>query len=73
MLIPFVKKDESGLPRIKLTYFNTTTNKNEDFLIYDYHKHLEKFGFTWEHKTQGIKYGIILVVLTIEQLKNNLP
>ena len=58
LLIPFVKKDESGLPRIKLTYFNTTTNKNEDFLIYDYHKHLEKFGFTWEHKTQGIKYGI---------------
>ena len=58
MLIPFVKKDKSVIPRIKLTYFNTTTNKIEDFLIYDYYKHLEKFGFTWEHKTLGIKYGI---------------
>ena len=58
MLIPFVKKDKPDLPRIKLTYFNTTTNKIEDFLIYDYYKHLEKFGFTWEHKTLGIKYGI---------------
>ena len=25
--IPFVKKNESDLPKIKLTYFNTTTKK----------------------------------------------
>ena len=31
--IPFVKKDESDLPKIKLTYFNKTTEKNEDFLV----------------------------------------
>ena len=30
--IPFVKKNESDLPKIKLTYFNSTTTKNEDFL-----------------------------------------
>ena len=30
LLLPFVKKDESDLPKIKLTYFNTTTKKNED-------------------------------------------
>ena len=27
LLLPFVKKDESDLPKIKLTYFNTTTKK----------------------------------------------
>ena len=27
LLSPFVKKDESDLPKIKLTYFNTTTKK----------------------------------------------
>ena len=30
LLLPFVKKDESDLPKIKLTYFNTNTKKNED-------------------------------------------
>ena len=27
LLLPFVKNDESDLPKIKLTYFNTTTKK----------------------------------------------
>ena len=27
LLLPFVKKDESDLPKIKLTYFNTSTKK----------------------------------------------
>ena len=31
LLLLFVKKDESDLPRIKLTYFNATTKKSEDF------------------------------------------
>ena len=31
LLLLFVKKDESDLPKIKLTYFNTTTKKSEDF------------------------------------------
>ena len=38
LLIPFVKKDESDLPKTKLTYFNTSTNKNENFLVYDYYE-----------------------------------
>ena len=58
LLLPFVQKDESDLPKMKLTYFNTTTKKNEDFLVYNYYEHLKKIGFTWEHKTLGIKYGI---------------
>ena len=41
VLVPFVKKSESELPRIKLTFFNTITNKNEDFFVYDYYKHLK--------------------------------
>ena len=31
LLLLFVKKDESDLLKIKLTYFNTTTKKSEDF------------------------------------------
>ena len=31
LLLPFVKKDESGLLKIKLTYFNTTTKKMRIF------------------------------------------
>ena len=31
LLLLFVKKDESDLPRINLTYFNATTKKSEDF------------------------------------------
>ena len=57
LLIPFVKKDESNLPKIKLTYFNTSTNKNENILVYDYYEHLKRFGFTWEHNSLGIKYA----------------
>ena len=33
--IPFVKKSESDLPKLKFTYFNTQTKKIEDFLVYD--------------------------------------
>ena len=40
--ITFLRKNESDLPRIKLTFFNTTTNKNEDFLVYDYYEHFEQ-------------------------------
>ena len=40
--ITFVKKIESDLPRIKLTFFNMTTNKNEDFSVYDYYEHFEQ-------------------------------
>ena len=50
VLVPFVKKGESELPRIKLTFFNTITNKNEDFFVYDYYKHLKRSGFVWEIK-----------------------
>ena len=31
LLLPFVKKDQSDLPKIKLTYFNTTTKKMRIF------------------------------------------
>ena len=38
--IPFQIKNESDLRKLKLTYFNTTTKKNEDFLLYGYMGHL---------------------------------
>ena len=58
--IPFVKKNEADLPKLKLTYFNTTTKKKEDFLMYDYIGHLKKFGFEWQvnDKKFDFKYKI---------------
>ena len=56
--IPFVKKNESDLPKIKLTYFNSTTKKNEDFFIYDFIKHFKKFGFEWNKDGLGLNYKI---------------
>ena len=42
--IPFVKKKmNQNYQKKKLTSFNTSTKKNEDFLFYDYIRHLEKF------------------------------
>ena len=56
--IPFVKKNESDLPKIKLTYFNSTTTKNENFFIYDFIEHFKKFGFEWNKDGLGLNYQI---------------
>ena len=69
--IPFVKKNETELPKKKLTFFNTDTKKNEDFTYYDYVGHLEKFGYEWNK--DGFKYEIkiknqkIIKKLTLEK------
>ena len=69
--IPFVKKNETELPKKKLTFFNTITKKNEDFTFYDYVGHLEKFGYEWNK--EGFKYEIkiknkkIIKKLTLEK------
>ena len=55
LTIPFAKKNESDLPKLKLLYFNTSSKKNEDFLIYDYVGHFKKFGFEWNHNAFEIK------------------
>ena len=56
--VPFVKKNESDLPKIKLTYYNTNTKKNETFLVYDYIGHFEKFGLEWIQNDSGLKYVV---------------
>ena len=56
--IPLVKKNDSELPKKKLTFFNITTKKNKDFSFYDYIGHLEKFEFEWSKS--GFKYEISL-------------
>ena len=56
--IPFVKKNESNLPKIKLTYFNNTTKKNEDFFIYDFIEHFKKFCFERNKDGLGLNYQI---------------
>ena len=71
--IPFVKKNETELPKKKLTFFNTSTQKNEDFAYYHYVGHLEKFGYQWEK--EGFRYEIkikdnkIIKKLTLEKQK----
>ena len=52
--IHFVKKKWIRITKKKLTSFNTSTKKNEDFLFYDYIRHLEKFWFEWSK--YGFKY-----------------
>ena len=56
--IPFVKKNKSDLPKLKLTYFNTTTKRMKIFLMYDYAGHLKKFGFEWNHNALDFKFEI---------------
>ena len=56
--IPFVKRNDSDLPKLKLTYFNTSTKKNEGFFMHDYIGHFEKFGIEWYQKDLKLYYGI---------------
>ena len=56
--IPFVKKNKSDLPKLKLLYFNTSSKKNEDFLMYHYLGHFKKFGFEWNHNELDFKFEI---------------
>ena len=59
--VPLVKKSKADLPRIKYTYFNTTSRKNEDFFVYDYMSNLRNFGFNWENSTLKLRYFIKIV------------
>ena len=59
--IPFVKKNESDLPKIKKSYFNHSTNKNEDFYVDDYVGHLKRTGFLWTNTKLGLVYEITIV------------
>ena len=58
-LIPFEKKESSKVPNQKLTYYKTTTKK-EEVEFYDYFLHLEKFGFEWQDASTKFKYSIEL-------------
>ena len=58
------KKNETELPKKKLTFFNTNTKK-KDFTFYDYVRHLEKFGYEWNKK--DFKYEIKIKNKKIEK------
>ena len=45
----------------KISYFNHSTNKNEDFYVYDYVEHLKRFGFLWTNTNLGLVYEITIV------------
>ena len=65
--IPFIKKNEADLPRIKITYFNTTLKKTEELKIHYCFQHFKTYGFKWEEKTSKFKYEIKLVSGKIEK------
>ena len=56
--IPFQKKSATDCPPIKLTFYNTTTKKNEKIEFYNYFQHLQKFGFVWEYSPLDFRYSI---------------
>ena len=70
--ILFVKKSESDLQRIKLTYYNTKTTKNDDFFMYDYIQHLKKFEFEWIQNDLVLKYRIKINNSDSKKIKNSL-
>ena len=53
------KKESPEVPNQKLTYYNTTTKKQE-VESYDYFLHLEKFGFEWQDASIEFKYSVEL-------------
>ena len=61
--IPLVKKSEADHAPIKIIYFNTSTEKYEEFKAYDYLKHLKTYGFEWTHHELKFRYEIKLVLV----------
>ena len=57
---PFKKKIESEIPPIKVTFYNATTKKQEEFEFYNYMLHLKKYGFGWEDTSLEFKYSVRL-------------
>ena len=45
----------------KISYFNHSTDKSEDFYVYDYVGHLKRFGFLWVDTRLGLVYEITIV------------
>ena len=70
--IPFVKKKESDLPKLKFTYFNKSTKKTEDFFRYDFMGHFKKFRFEWNQADLGLKYEIKIDPTDAQKIKKKL-
>ena len=60
IIILFQKRSAADCPPIKLTFYNTTTKKNEEIEFYNYFQHLQKFGFVWEYSQLDFRYSIEL-------------
>ena len=63
LTIAFKKNQKKIAPPtpIKLVFYNTKTEKNEDILFYNYYEHLKKFGFEWENTAIDFKIFTKLV------------
>ena len=60
IIIPFQKRSATDCPPIKLTFYNTTTKKNEEIEFYNYFQHLQKFGLVWKFSLLDFRYSIEL-------------
>ena len=41
-----------------MSFYNSTTKKQENAEFYYYIQHFEKYGFVWEHSTLEFKYSV---------------
>ena len=71
IIIPFQKKSAADCPPIKLTFYNTTTKKNEEIEFYNYFQHLQMFGFVWEHFAISFRHSIELSTDKLKLIKKN--
>ena len=56
--IPFTKKMKQSYHEKNIRYFDTTTKKSKNLIVYDFFGHFEKFGFEWEIARIGFQYII---------------
>ena len=45
LITPFKKRSETDCSPTKLTFYSTTTRKNQEIAFYNYNEHLKKVGF----------------------------
>ena len=59
-VIRFQRKTPTEPLRLKFTFYNTSTKKNEEVEFYGYMSHVEKYNFAWEYTELAFKYSVKL-------------
>ena len=69
IIILLKKKSAVDCPPIKLTFYNTTTKKNEEIEFYNYFQRLQKYDLVWEHLPINFRCSIELSADKSELIK----